>query len=77
MSLNYQERDVNDNPMKVPLLHGGDTMIDIQLTLSWVSGAAGVRQSQSSQTPIIAHMCPRKCFSTTGDQVDCISPAIE
>lgn len=44
MSLNYQERDGDDNPIKVPLLHGGDTMIDIQLTLSWVSGSAGVRQ---------------------------------
>lgn len=36
MSLNYQERDGNGDPIKVPLLHGGDTDIDIQLTLSWV-----------------------------------------
>lgn len=36
MSLNYQERDADGNPIKVPLLHGEDTNVDIQLTLSWV-----------------------------------------
>lgn len=36
MTLNYQQRDVDGNPIKLPLLHGDDTKLDIQLTISWV-----------------------------------------
>ena len=36
MTLNYQERDADGNPKPMPLLHGADTNLDIQLTVTWV-----------------------------------------
>ncbi|EGD73334.1 RGC/RGC protein kinase [Salpingoeca rosetta] len=35
MSLNYQQRDADGNPTPIPLLHGADTDVDIQLSVAW------------------------------------------
>lgn len=40
MTLNYQLRDADGKPTPMPLLHGADTELDLQLTITWVRKAA-------------------------------------